>query len=88
MLPLQGTHVYLVDLLLTFKLHTMAIMKVIEVLANSEKSWEDATKKAVKQASKSVKNIKSVFVQSQSAVVNGDEVAEFRVNLKITFEVK
>ncbi|MFT5256693.1 MAG: flavin-binding protein dodecin, partial [Arenicella sp.] len=33
----------------------MAIMKVIEVLANSEKSWEDATRKAVKQASKSVK---------------------------------
>ena len=65
----------------------MAIMKVIEVLANSEKSWEDATKKAVKQASKSVKNIKSVFVQSQSAVVNNDEVTEFRVNLKITFEV-
>ncbi|MGB0891884.1 MAG: dodecin family protein [Flavobacteriaceae bacterium] len=66
----------------------MAVMKVIEVLANSEKSWEDATKKAVKQASKSVKNIKSVFVQSQSAVVNNDEVTEFRVNLKITFEVK
>jgi flavin-binding protein dodecin len=65
----------------------MAVMKVIEVLANSEKSWEDATKKAVKQAAKSVNNIKSVFVQSQSAVVNGDEVAEFRVNLKITFEV-
>ncbi len=62
-------------------------MKVIEVLANSEKSWEDATKKAVKQAAKSVKNIKSVFVQSQSAVVNGDDVTEFRVNLKITFEV-
>lgn len=65
----------------------MAVMKVIEVLANSEKSWEDATKKAVKQASKSVKNIKSVFVQSQSAVVKDDEVTEFRVNLKITFEV-
>jgi len=66
----------------------MAIMKVIEVLSNSETSWEDATKKAVKQASKSVKNIKSVFVQSQSAVVNEGEVTEFRVNLKITFEVK
>ncbi|PWG05764.1 dodecin family protein [Polaribacter aquimarinus] len=65
----------------------MAVMKVIEVLANSEKSWEDATNKAVKQAAKSVKNIKSVFVQSQSAVVNGDDVTEFRVNLKITFEV-
>jgi flavin-binding protein dodecin len=65
----------------------MAVMKVIEVLANSDKSWEDATKKAVKQAAKSVKNIKSVFVQSQSAVVKDDEVTEFRVNLKITFEV-
>jgi len=65
----------------------MAIMKVIEVLANSEKSWEDATRKAVKQASKSVKNIKAIFVQSQSAVVNGNEISEFRVNLKITFEV-
>ncbi|AUC85880.1 dodecin domain-containing protein [Polaribacter sp. ALD11] len=65
----------------------MAIMKVIEVLANSEKSWEDATRKAVIQTSKTVKNIKSVFVQSQSAVVFGDEVTEFRVNLKITFEV-
>lgn len=66
----------------------MAVMKVIEVLANSDKSWEDATKKAIKQASKSVKNIRSAFVQSQSVVVNDDEVAEFRVNLKITFEVK
>ena len=66
----------------------MAVMKVIEVLANSEKSWEDATQKAVKEASKTVKNIKSAFVQSQSVVVNNDKVTEFRVNLKITFEVK
>jgi flavin-binding protein dodecin len=65
----------------------MAVMKVIEILANSEKSWEEATRKAVRHASKSVKNIKSVFVQSQSAVVNGNDVTEFRVNLKITFEV-
>jgi|TARA_B110000908_G_C10246631_1_gene449211 flavin-binding protein dodecin len=66
----------------------MAVMKVIEVLANSSKSWEDATRKAVVHASKSVKQIKSVFVQSQSAVVNDGEVTEFRVNVKITFEVK
>ena len=55
--------------------------------ANSDKGWEDATKKAVQEAAKSVKKIKSVFVQSQSAVVHNDEVTEFRVNLKITFEV-
>jgi hypothetical protein len=66
----------------------MAVLKVIEVLSNSDKSWEDATKKAVKEASKSVKNIRSVYVQDQSAIVNGDDVTEFRVNLKLTFEVK
>jgi len=66
----------------------MAILKVIEVLANSEKSWEDATKKAVAQASKSVKNIRSVYVQDQSASVKDGEISDFRVNVKITFEVK
>ncbi|QLG44524.1 dodecin family protein [Costertonia aggregata] len=66
----------------------MAILKVIEVLANSDKSWEDATKKAVAQASKSVKNIRSVYVNEQSAMVDNGEVSEFRVNVKITFEVK
>lgn len=65
----------------------MAILKVIEVLANSEKSWEDAAKKAVSQAAKTVKNIRSVYVQEQSAVVANGEVQEFRVNVKITFEL-
>ena len=66
----------------------MAVLKVIEVLSNSEKSWEDATKKAVKHASKSLKNIRSVYVQDQSASVKDGEVFDFRVNLKITFEVQ
>ncbi|MEO1010099.1 MAG: dodecin family protein [Bacteroidota bacterium] len=66
----------------------MAVLKVIEVLANSDKSWEDATKKAVSEASKSVKNIRSVYLNEQSATVNDGEVDEYRVNVKITFEVK
>ncbi|UNY99239.1 dodecin family protein [Zhouia spongiae] len=66
----------------------MAILKVIEILANSDKSWEDATQKAVKQASKTVNNIRSVYVSEQSATVNGDSIDEFRVNVRITFEVK
>lgn len=65
----------------------MAVLKVIEVLSNSEKSWEDATRKAVKHASKSVKNIRSVYVNEQSASVKDGEVSDFRVNVKITFEV-
>jgi flavin-binding protein dodecin len=66
----------------------MAVMKVIEVMASSNKSWEDATRKAVSHASKSITDIKSAFVQSQSVVVNNGEVDEFRVNVKISFEVK
>jgi len=66
----------------------MAVMKVIEVMASSKTSWEEATKEAVAHASKSVKHIKSAFVQSQSVVVSDNEVESFRVNVKITFEVK
>ena len=66
----------------------MAILKVIEILADSKTSWEDATKNAVKAASNSVKNIRSVFVQSQSTTVVNNKVDRFRVNVKITFEVK
>lgn len=65
----------------------MSVLKVIEILSNSSKSWEDATAKGVKKASKSLNNIKSAFVQSQSVVVEGGKVSEYRVNLKITFEV-
>ncbi len=66
----------------------MAVLKVIEVLSSSETSWEDATKKAVEKASKSVKHIRSVYVQDQSASVKDGKVSEFRVNLKITFELE
>lgn len=65
----------------------MAVLKVIEILANSSKSWEDATQNAVKQAAKSIKNIRSVYVQEQSASVKGNDITEYRVNVKITFEV-
>jgi flavin-binding protein dodecin len=66
----------------------MSVMKVIEIMADSNKSWEDATKNAVSHAAKSIKHIKSAFVQSQSVVVKDGGVSSFRVNVKITFEVK
>lgn len=66
----------------------MAVLKVIEVLANSDKSWEDATKNALAQAAKSVKNIRSVYVNEQSATVKDGKIDDFRVNVKITFEVE
>ncbi|MES2812400.1 MAG: dodecin family protein [Bacteroidota bacterium] len=66
----------------------MSVLKVIEVLSSSDTSWEDATRKAVDKASKSLKNIRSVYVQDQSAQVKDGKVTEFRVNLKLTFELE
>lgn len=65
----------------------MAVLKVIEVLASSEKSWEDAARNAVKTAAKTVKGIRSVYVQDSSAVVKDNDIVEYRLNVKISFEV-
>lgn len=65
----------------------MAVLKVIEIMASSEKSWEDAAAIAVKTAAKTVKEIRSVYIQDMSAVVTKNKITEYRVNAKITFEV-
>lgn len=65
----------------------MAILKVIELMSSSKESWEDAVNSGVKKASKSIKHIRSAFVQSQSVTVKDGEVDEYRVNIKVSFEV-
>lgn len=66
----------------------MAILKVIEVLSSSNKSFEDAIEKAIKKASKSLKNIRSANVQNMSVSVDGGKIKEFRVNLHLSFELE
>ena len=66
----------------------MAVIKVIELMSNSKKSWEDAVENGVQKASESLKNIRSAHVQSQSVVVEEGKIVEYRVNLKVSFEVK
>jgi flavin-binding protein dodecin len=65
----------------------MAVLKVIELLASSDKSWEDAVKNAVKTAGKTVKGIRSVYVKEQSAKVKDNDVVEYRVIVKISFDI-
>lgn len=65
----------------------MAVLKVIEIMASSPKSWDDAANIAVKTAGKTVKGIKSLYIKDMSAVVKGNKIVEFRVNAKISFEV-
>ncbi len=66
----------------------MAVIKVIEIMSDSPKSWEEATANAIKKASKSVKGIRSAYVQSQSVVVKSNKVTAYRVNLKVSFEIQ
>jgi flavin-binding protein dodecin len=61
------------------------MLKVIEVLAESDKSWEDAAQSAVQQAAKSVRNIKSVYVENFEATVDNTRLVKYRVNAKISF---
>lgn len=63
------------------------VLKVIEVLSESSKSFEDAIEKGVKNTSKSVRNVRSAYVNEMSTTVTDGKVDKYRVNLKITFGV-
>ena len=65
----------------------MAVLKVIEVLGNSKVSFEDAVSNVINEASKTVKNIKSVYVKEMQVTVNNDQIKEYRVNTKVTFGI-
>lgn len=65
----------------------MSIVKIIEVIASSDKSFDDATRNALKEAAKSVKNIKSIYIKEMTANVENNEIVSFGVNAKISFIV-
>ncbi len=61
------------------------VLKVIEVLAESEKSWEDAAAQAVARASKTLHGIKSIYIKNFEAKVEGNKITKYRINANITF---
>ncbi|MFO7977147.1 MAG: dodecin family protein [Bacteroidales bacterium] len=64
------------------------IVKVIEVIGTSDRGFTEATQNAVEEASKSVKNIKSIFIKYMNANVENNKIVSYAVNAKISFEVK
>ena len=64
------------------------LVKVIEVLAQSDKSWDDAARVALAEASKSVRGIKSIYVQDMQAIVENDRIVQYRLNAKISFTLE
>jgi dodecin len=65
----------------------MPIVKMIELSSQSSESWEDATRQAVERASRTIRNIRSVWVKEFEAVVDGNNLTQFRVDVKISFEL-
>lgn len=65
----------------------MATIKVIELMAHSGKSWEDAAQQAVSEASKTLHNIKSIYIKDHSAEVKDGKITEYRVTAKLSFEL-
>lgn len=63
----------------------MAMVKVIEVLAESKQSWDDAAQQAINEASKTVRNIQSIYVKEMQAVVESNQIVTYRINAKISF---
>jgi len=61
------------------------MLKVIEVLAESDTSWEDAASQAVTRASKSVHGIKSIWIKEMEAKVENNKIMKYRINGKISF---
>lgn len=66
----------------------MAIVKVIEVLAQSSKGWEDAANTALQEAARTVRNIKSMYVDDFQVKVQNDRATEYRLRAKISFVVE
>jgi flavin-binding protein dodecin len=63
----------------------MSTLKVIEVLAESNKSWEDAAQEAVTTASKTVRNVKSIWIDNFEATVEAGKLKSYRINAKVSF---
>jgi len=63
----------------------MTMLKVIEVLAESDSSWEDAAQQAVANASKTLRNIKSIYLKNIEATVDNGKIVKYRINAKISF---
>jgi hypothetical protein len=61
------------------------IVKVIEVLAESESSWEDAAAQAIEHAGRTLHGIKSIYIENFEAAVDNDKIVKYRINAKISF---
>lgn len=65
----------------------MSVLKVIELMGNSTISFEDAVQNVVNEASKTVKNIKSVYIKDLQVTINSNKISQYRVTTKVAFGI-
>jgi flavin-binding protein dodecin len=63
----------------------MSVARVTEIIASSDKSFEDALKQGISRATKTLKNVTGAWIGSQKVVIEKGKIAEYRVDLKVTF---
>ena len=66
----------------------MSVVKIIELVGTSDKSWQDAVENAVRRASRTVRNIRGVDVLGWTGRVEGGKIIEYRANVKVSFVVE
>jgi flavin-binding protein dodecin len=65
-----------------------SIAKVIEIIAESDTSWDDAVQNALTEASKTVDDIKEIWISGMKAIVENNKIARYRLTAKVTFVLK
>ena len=63
----------------------MQVAKVSEIIASSDKSFDDALKVGIARACKTLKNVSGAWVKDQNVVIKNNKIVQYRVNLKVTF---
>jgi dodecin len=64
------------------------VVKVMELMSQSPQSWEDAAQGAVKEATKTLRNIRSIYVKEFTAEVDSGKITNYRINAKVTFDLE
>lgn len=65
----------------------MSVAKVIELIAESPTSWEDAAQNAVNAAHQTLRHVRNVYVKDMQAVVEDGKITRFRLNCNVTFVI-
>jgi len=63
----------------------VSLAKVIEVIAESDKSWEDAAQNAVSEATETLRHVRHLYVKEMQAMVEDGRIVKYRLNANITF---